>query len=79
MREIRQADLTAALDEMGLPALVVWGEHDALIDPAIGRELAASLPQADFHLIAGAGHNPMWDRPHHFNEAVLTFLREGQP
>lgn len=74
MREIRQADLANHLGELAVPTLVVWGENDTLIDPAIGRELAASLPQAELAMIPEAGHNPMWDRPALFNEVLLAFL-----
>lgn len=78
MREIRQADLAEHLGEVTVPTLVVWGENDTLIDPLIGRELAASLPWAELVVIPGAGHNPMWDRPHRFNEVLVEFLGNGE-
>jgi len=78
MREIRQADLAGHLAEVTVPTLVIWGENDTLIDPLIGRELAASLPRAELVMIPEAGHNPMWDRPHRFNEVLLEFLGNGE-
>jgi pimeloyl-ACP methyl ester carboxylesterase len=41
----------------------------------IGRRLVQSLPQAEFVLIEGTGHNPMWDRLEALNQLVIDFLR----
>jgi pimeloyl-ACP methyl ester carboxylesterase len=77
MQEIRQTDLAEQLDQIAVPTLVVWGENDTLLDPLVGRALARSVAQAQLALIPGAGHNPMWDRPAHFNQLVVEFLEEG--
>jgi pimeloyl-ACP methyl ester carboxylesterase len=37
------------------PAIVIQGEHDKLVDPRCGRELAAMLPYAQLEMIGG-GH-----------------------
>jgi pimeloyl-ACP methyl ester carboxylesterase len=75
-REVLSADLSSRLDAVRAETLVLWGEKDPLLDLELGRKLAAQLPRARFVCVAGAGHNPMWDRPQRFNELVLDFLAE---
>ncbi len=74
LREIVAGDLSAELAGIHAPVLVVWGEHDTVIPPSIGERLAATLPNAQWALIRGAGHNPMWDQPAVFNQLVADFL-----
>jgi pimeloyl-ACP methyl ester carboxylesterase len=77
LREIVAGDLTDRLAQIQAPTLVVWGEHDTVIPVAVGRRLAELVPNAEWALIPGAGHNPMWDRPAAFNQLVLEFLSRG--
>jgi pimeloyl-ACP methyl ester carboxylesterase len=73
-REVVETDLEARCADVQAPTLVVWGEHDRVVPLADGERLAACLPDAEFVVIEGAGHNPMWDRPAAFNRAVSDFL-----
>jgi pimeloyl-ACP methyl ester carboxylesterase len=66
------ADLLPALD---IRTLVIWGRRDALVPVALGRQLAAAIPGAEYREIARAGHVVMVDAPREFNAAVLDFLR----
>ena len=79
LREIVAGDLSEDLGRITTPTLVVWGEHDTVIAPAIGRRLHAALPNARWVVIPGAGHNPMWDRPATFNTVVVDFLTSHDP
>ena len=76
-REVLSADLSHRLGEVQAETLVIWGEKDSLLYPALGRKLAEQLARARFVCVEGAGHNPMWDRPQRFNELLLDFLAEG--
>ncbi|MDQ4078560.1 MAG: alpha/beta fold hydrolase [Chloroflexota bacterium] len=78
LRQILFSDLRVKLAQIEVPALVVWGEHDTVIPVAVGETLSHSLPHAEFIVLDGAGHNPMWDRPLAFNRALLHFLTEGR-
>ncbi len=69
-------DVTELLPLMQVRTLVVWGERDHLVSPALGRALAGAIPGATFRLIRGAGHVPMVDRPAEFNRLVLDFLQD---
>ena len=75
-REVLSADLSHRLDAVQAKTMVVWGEKDSLLNPKLGHELAERLARACFVCVEGAGHNPMWDRPHRFNELLLDFLSD---
>jgi pimeloyl-ACP methyl ester carboxylesterase len=64
-------DFSQAINEMRVPALVIWGEHDPIAPLRTGRVLAAHLPAARLELIGKAGHVPMLDRPEQFNRIVM--------
>ena len=70
---LREADLRPMLARIATPALVVGGEHDALVPIAATRSLAAALPHATHHAIAGAAHAPFLSHPAPFLEAVNAF------
>ncbi len=53
----------AGLAELDLPALVIHGSRDTLIDPSGGRRTAALIPGARYVEIDGMGHDyppPVW-------------------
>lgn len=75
-REVLSADLSSRLDAVQAKTMVIWGENDSLLNPNLGRELSRRLARACFVCLAGAGHNPMWDRPQRFNELLLEFLKD---
>jgi pimeloyl-ACP methyl ester carboxylesterase len=60
--------LRRRLRRVRIPALVVWGESDRVIDPDYGRAYAQSFPDARFQLIPEAGHLPQLEQP----ERLLT-------
>jgi pimeloyl-ACP methyl ester carboxylesterase len=55
---MRDPKLRRRLGRVRIPALVVWGESDGVVDPDYGRAYAQSLPNARFTLIPEAGHVP---------------------
>lgn len=75
-RELLSDNAAELLSLVQAPTLVLSGERDLLVPPALGLELARQLPHARHVLLEGAGHVVMWDRPRAFNEAVLSFLLE---
>lgn len=65
------------LAEVGVPTLVISGEFDPLVPPALSRRVAEAIPGAQYALVRGAGHNPMDERPREFERILLAFLGEG--
>lgn len=45
---------------IALPALVIHGEDDELIPVSMGRRVAALLPHAELHIVAGGHHNDLF-------------------
>lgn len=78
VRDVLSADLSNRLDAVEAKTMVVWGEHDSLLHPDLGRMLTERLARACFVCIKGAGHNPMWDRPQRFNQLLLDFLADDE-
>ncbi len=62
------------LSRVAVPALVLAGGHD-MIPEAHTRAIAASLPRAQLHIFAGAGHGALMEVPDDFNATVEAFLR----
>jgi 3-oxoadipate enol-lactonase len=68
----RSLDLTGDLVKVAQPAVVVHGRYDRARPPEQGRELAASLPDAEFRLVEAAGHTPVYETP----EVVAAAVRD---
>ncbi|MGW2466865.1 alpha/beta fold hydrolase [Streptomyces bauhiniae] len=81
-RQIAQADqrytdeVQDRYGETRIPTLVCWGEDDAWIPVAKGRELAARIPGARLEPIAGAGHLVQEDAPAELTAALAEFLQK---
>ncbi len=65
--------LRRRLRRVRIPALVVWGESDGVIDPEYGRAYAQSFPDARFELIPEAGHLPQIEQPARLLTLVWEF------
>jgi 3-oxoadipate enol-lactonase len=63
---------TAALT---LPTLVIAGDRDATTPPDLVRETADLIKGSQFHLIRGAGHLPLLDKPTQYATLLTDFLR----
>jgi pimeloyl-ACP methyl ester carboxylesterase len=74
----RLAAAGADLDQLGCPALVVWGRDDLYLPPRFGRAYADALPGARLVEVDGAGHFPWIDRPDTIDR-VLSFLAGRDP
>ncbi|MFV9507208.1 MAG: alpha/beta fold hydrolase [Oscillochloridaceae bacterium umkhey_bin13] len=74
--QLLAADATARLAAIEAPTLLVWGGRDTLIPLRVAEALTTQLRSARLVLIPAAGHNPMWEQPNAFNQAVLAFLCE---
>ncbi len=68
------ADFITPTSSLTCPALVVAGSEDGSTPPDLVRELADLIPEAQFHLIRGAGHLPPVDRPAEFAAVLSEFL-----
>ena len=66
----------AALDRIEASTLVLWGEADPWLPPAVGDAYAAVMPHASVERVQQAGHWPWLDRPE-VVDRVAGFLAEA--
>lgn len=50
-------DLSPRLPTVAAPTLLLWGDADPISPPAVGRRLAALLPDAALEVVAGGDHD----------------------
>lgn len=67
-------DMTASLDEIRCPTLVVVGRNDVISPPAEMRGMVEAIPGAKFVEIPEAGHMAPLENPAAVNAAIRTFL-----
>lgn len=68
------SDSVERLGEIHVPMLVMWGDVDVARALAAGAYMAATIANAQKHIMAGTAHMPNMERPEAFNRVVLGFL-----
>jgi pimeloyl-ACP methyl ester carboxylesterase len=58
------------------PTLLLWGENDTLVPLSLGHVLQKEMSHARLVFLPKATHVRMFDGPHDFNAAVLSFLTD---
>jgi 3-oxoadipate enol-lactonase len=66
-------DVAGRLASVRTPALVIAGEQDRLIPPALTKQIAALVPGAGYAEIAGGGHICSVDSAAEFTALLLRF------
>lgn len=66
--------LRPRLGALTLPALVLWGESDGMVDRDYGRAYAEAVPGARFELLPRTGHQPQMESPELTLAAIRTIL-----
>jgi pimeloyl-ACP methyl ester carboxylesterase len=73
-------NLIGLLAPRDVPALVVWGEHDAYLPSSYAAEQHRAFPSADVHVLPASGHWPFADAPETVERLLVEFLaRAGAP
>jgi non-heme chloroperoxidase len=72
-----QYDDTADLQSIAAPALLIWGDDDALVGRDMQEVLARRIPDATSVVYAGVGHTPRWEDPKRFAADVTTFVQRS--
>lgn len=70
----------AELAQITVPALVVHGEQDRIIDKRVAEDLVKALPRAELVVMRGVGHAPQLEAPRPAAKLVEQFMRriEGE-
>ncbi|MEV7389263.1 alpha/beta hydrolase [Streptomyces sp. NPDC091215] len=64
-----------ALYPLTVPVQLITGDADPYCPPSRLRRLARRFGSPEPLVVAGAGHNPHWERPETWNGLLLRFLR----
>jgi proline-specific peptidase len=68
-------DVTARLNEIDVPALILCGEFDQCV-PDLSRTLHENLPQAELTIISDCSHLPFIEKPEIHRSLVTQFLKK---
>lgn len=74
---ITEFDYRSELPKFNKPVLVLHGDHDKLIPPENGKEIAEILPVAQYVSISNGGHAVMIEKPKEVNNAIEKFINEN--
>ena len=69
-------DIHDRLEEVDVPALVVWGRQDRIVPAADAPEYARLLQNSRLEVFDQSGHLPMAEHPLRFNRVLEGFLAE---
>ncbi len=72
-------NVEAALPELNIPTLLIWGSHDRIMSPRIGRRYLELVPRARLIIIGKAGHSPQVERPDRFAVILRAFIGQLVP
>jgi pimeloyl-ACP methyl ester carboxylesterase len=64
--------LAGRLPELEIPALVIWGASDGIVDPTVGRAYADAIPSSTFILLPDTGHMPQLETPELVLDAIFN-------
>lgn len=61
-----------------MPALILWGEKDQVLDVSMVDVFKQKLPQAQVKIFPGVGHVPMMEIPQETADAVSQFIASAE-
>lgn len=67
-------ELAAAMAPRDIPALVIWGEHDAYLPASYAARQRDVFPSADVHVLPASGHWPYVDAAETVERLLVEFL-----
>jgi abhydrolase domain-containing protein 6 len=70
-----EAGVPRELGGIAIPALVIHGEQDRIIDKRVAEDLVLALPRGELVVMRGVGHAPQLEAPRHTARLVEAFAR----
>lgn len=64
----------ATIPRLNIPILLIWGQQDRMIPPALGRQFAQYNPRLKLVELEQAGHCPHDEQPERVNQEILDWL-----
>ena len=72
-RSLAETDTAALLRTVEVPTLLLWGVDDQRSPLTIAAQFRDAIPQAEFAVLADAGHVSNMEQPEAFNACVRRF------
>ncbi|WP_338252372.1 alpha/beta fold hydrolase [Dictyobacter halimunensis] len=76
--DLLSVDAQEDIIKIQAPTLLIWGEHDTLVPPSVGKILCTKITDSYLVILKDASHVSMYDQPEQFNRLAEAFLK-GQP
>jgi pimeloyl-ACP methyl ester carboxylesterase len=70
-------EMAETLRPLRRPALVIWGQHDPYLPPALANRQQEAFPAAETHVLQESGHWPFVDRADRVEQLLLDFLERA--
>ncbi len=70
-----RTDFSDLLPQIAVPALLIWGQHDARSPLSVAHQFHEAIPNSTLVVIEDAGHMSHLERPEQVNQAVREFCR----
>lgn len=67
-------EFAAFMRSKDIPALVIWGEHDAYLPWEYASRQREAFPSADVHVLPASGHWPYADAPETVERLLVDFV-----
>lgn len=69
------AEFSKLMAPRDIPALVIWGEHDAYLPWSFAARQRDAFPSAEVHILPASGHWPYADDPETVERLLVGFLQ----
>lgn len=69
------SEFAAYMREKDIPALVIWGEHDAYLPASYAARQRDAFPSAEVHVLGASGHWPYADAPETVERLLVDFVQ----
>jgi proline iminopeptidase len=79
LESLEPLDYTKNLDNVNIPALLIWGRHDFVVPSGVGDTALAHLASADKRMVfmEHSGHAPMRTEPDSVNKEIIDFIERN--
>jgi pimeloyl-ACP methyl ester carboxylesterase len=67
-------ELSRRYNEIELPTLILWCDHDRIVPLDIGLKLRRSMPNSTLRIVRACGHMPQEEQPTHTLSLIRDFL-----
>jgi pimeloyl-ACP methyl ester carboxylesterase len=68
-------DHTAKLEQLDMPTLILWGDHDTWIPLEDGQKFAWDIEHSELLVLENTGHVPMEESPEESVGPMIDFLK----